>query len=84
MVRQKRVMRGVVTSTKMAKTITVQVTRTVRHPKYQKFLKRHDSYHVHDEQNRCKEGDLVSIIESKPFSKTKAWALQTVIQSVEA
>lgn len=82
--RQKRVMQGVVTSTKMAKTITVRVTRTVRHPKYHKFLKRHDQYHAHDELSRCKEGDLVSIVESKPYSKSKRWRLQDVIQAVEA
>lgn len=81
--RQKRVMQGVVTSTKMAKTITVQVTRTVRHPKYHKFLKRHDRYHAHDESMRCKEGDVVMIEESKPFSKTKTWRLKDVIQAVE-
>ncbi|MEI6789799.1 MAG: 30S ribosomal protein S17 [Myxococcaceae bacterium] len=81
--RQKRVMQGVVTSNKMEKTITVKVTRTVRHPKYHKFLKRHDQYHAHDEQNRCKEGDLVVIEESKPFSKTKSWRLKNVIQTVE-
>ena len=81
--RQKRVMQGVVTSTKMAKTITVQVTRTVRHPKYHKFLKRHDRYHAHDENARCQEGDVVLIEESKPFSKTKNWRLKDVIQTVE-
>ncbi len=82
--RQKRVMQGVVTSAKMAKTITVRVTRIVRHPKYHKFLKRHDSYHAHDESTRCKEGDIVVIEESKPFSKTKNWRLKDVIQAVEA
>lgn len=81
--RQKRVMHGVVTSNKMAKTITVKVTRTVQHPKYHKFMKRHDQYHAHDELNRCKEGDLVSIMECRPYSKTKTFILQNIIQTVE-
>jgi small subunit ribosomal protein S17 len=82
--RQKRVMQGVVTSDKMAKTITVKVTRTVKHPKYHKFMKRYDHYHAHDELNRCKEGDLVSIMECRPYSKSKTWILQNIIQTVEA
>ncbi|MBH1989459.1 MAG: 30S ribosomal protein S17 [Myxococcaceae bacterium] len=82
--RQKRVMQGVVTSTKMSKTITVEVTRTVRHPKYHKFLKRNDQYHAHDEQERCQQGDVVTIVESRPFSKSKRWRLKEVVQAVEA
>ncbi|MES2504762.1 MAG: 30S ribosomal protein S17 [Myxococcota bacterium] len=82
--RRKRVMQGLVTSNKMAKTIVVEVTRTVRHPKYHKFLKRHDSYHAHDEMNACQIGDLVSIVESAPISKSKRWRLREVIQKVEA
>ncbi len=82
--RHKRIMQGVVTSNKMAKTITVEVTRTVRHPKYHKFLKRADSYHAHDEKNVCQVGDVVSIIESAPVSKTKKWRLKEVVQKVEA
>ncbi|MBL4818220.1 MAG: 30S ribosomal protein S17 [Deltaproteobacteria bacterium] len=82
--RRKRVMQGVVTSAKMTKTITVQVTRTVRHPRYHKFLKRYDCYYAHDEKGMCQAGDIVSIIESAPISKTKQWRLKEVIQKVEA
>jgi small subunit ribosomal protein S17 len=78
----RRVLTGIVTSNKMEKTITVEVTRTVRHHKYNKFLKRRDRYHAHDEANQCQEGDTVAIVESNPTSKTKRWRLKEVIEKV--
>lgn len=81
--RHKQIMQGMVISTKMTKTATVQVTRTVKHRKYHKFLKRHSNYHFHDEKNECQVGDFVSIIESKPISKLKRWRLREIIQKVE-
>lgn len=79
----RRVLEGVVTSDKMQKTIAVKVTRTVRHPKYNKFVKKHASYHVHDESNQCKQGDMVAIVESNPQSKTKRWRLASIIEKAE-
>ena len=64
---------GVVVSDKMDKTITVEVTRTVRHHKYNKFLKKRARYHAHDESNQCRQGDSVMIVEANPTSKTKRW-----------
>lgn len=75
-----RVLRGVVTSDKMDKTITVEVTRTVRHPRYNKFIQRRARYHAHDEGNTAHAGDTVEIVESRPLSKSKRWRLQTVVE----
>lgn len=75
-----RVLRGVVTSDKMDKTITVEVTRTVPHKKYNKFIQRRARYHAHDEQNSAKIGDRVEIVESRPLSKSKRWRLQNIVE----
>ena len=66
----RRVLNGVVTGTKMDKTIVVNVERTAMHPLYKKFLKTSKKYHVHNENPEIKVGDKVAIIETKPFSKT--------------
>lgn len=70
-----RVLEGRVISAKTDKTITVQVTRTVKHPRYRKYIKRSKNYVAHDEGNTCQENDTVVIRESKPISKTKRWVL---------
>lgn len=75
-----RVLRGVVVSDKADKTITVEVTRTVRHPKYNKFIKRRAKYHAHDEKNDAHIGDTVVIVESRPLSKLKRWRLRSVAE----
>jgi len=69
----KRVLQGVVVSDKTEKTVTVKVERRVMHPLYKKFIKRSKKYAAHDEANACKEGDLVSIRECRPISKSKRW-----------
>jgi small subunit ribosomal protein S17 len=69
----RRVLQGVVVSDKTDKTVTVLVERRVMHPLYKKFIKSSKRYHAHDEQNRCKEGDVVRIVECRPLSKTKNW-----------
>ena len=60
-------------SAKNNKTIVVEVTRKVKHPFYEKVIKRSKKYHAHDEKNQLKEGEKVSIIECKPYSKKKTW-----------
>lgn len=75
-----RLLTGVVTSNKADKTITVEVTRTVRHKRYNKFIKRRARYHAHDEQNQCDIGDTVSIVESRPLSATKRWRLRGIVE----
>ena len=69
---------GMVVSSKRDKTITVMVERKVKHPLYKKILRRSSKLQAHDQDNVCSEGDLVTIQESKPISKTKSWALLMV------
>lgn len=69
----RRVLQGTVVSTKMNKTVTVQVERRVMHPLYKKFIKNSKRYHAHDEENRCQEGETVRIVECAPISKSKKW-----------
>ncbi|MEO2174409.1 MAG: 30S ribosomal protein S17, partial [bacterium] len=73
-----RTLNGTVVSNKMDKTITVQVERLVKHPLYGKYMKRSNKIHAHDPENVCQEGDLVTIEETKPISKSKAWKLTSV------
>ena len=70
----KRILQGVVVSDKCAKTVTVRVERKIKHPLYNKIIRRSKKYAAHDESG-CKIGDVVRIIESKPMSKTKRWAV---------
>ena len=74
---------GVVSSTKMDKTITVAVERKVKHPIYGKFVKKTTKFHAHDEKNECTLGDIVKIMESRPLSKTKRWRLVEVIEKAK-
>ena len=69
----KKILKGTVTSAKNNKTIVVQVTRKFKHPFYEKVIKRSKKYHAHDENNKFKEGENVSIVETKPYSKKKTW-----------
>ena len=69
----KRILSGVVVSSNSNKTITVSVTRRIKHKLYKKIIKKTKKYHAHDEDNQFKIGDNVSIIESKPISKLKRW-----------
>jgi small subunit ribosomal protein S17 len=73
-----RTVSGRVVSDKMDKTITVLVERKVKHPLIGKVIVKSNKFHAHDEKNECKEGDLVTITESRPLSKTKTWVLSKV------
>jgi len=80
----RRVIVGSVTSANMQKTVVVTVVRRVRDRRFHKFLTRRVKYHVHDENNSAKVGDLVEIIESRPMSRTKRWRLlRTITKAVE-
>lgn len=80
----RRVIVGSVTSANMQKTVVVTVVRRVRDRRFHKFLTRRVKYHVHDEHNSAKVGDLVEIIESRPMSRTKRWRLlRTITKAVE-
>lgn len=71
---------GVVTSDKMQKSIVVSVERRVKHPKYEKFIKKTSKFVAHDENNDCKIGDTVRIMETRPLSKNKNWRLVEIIE----
>ena len=75
-----RVLTGKVVSNSRNKTIAVLVERKVRHSIYKKYIKRSTKVHAHDENNECGLGDVVRVSESKPFSKTKNWALVEVVE----
>ena len=70
-----RILTGVVTSNKADKTITVKIERKVKHPLYGKVVKRAGKVHAHDENNSASIGDIVSVKECRPISKTKTWIL---------
>lgn len=70
-----KILKGRVVSDKMDKTVTVLVDRFVKHPKYKKFVKKSKKYKAHDEGNAYKEGDQVTIAESKPISKDKRFVV---------
>mgnify|MGYP000297473314 FL=1 len=71
---------GLVTSTKMDKSITVSVERKLRYPIYGKFVKKTKKFIAHDEKNECNEGDTVKIIESRPLSRRKRWRLVEIFE----
>ena len=71
---------GLVTSSKMNKSIVVTVERMVKHAKYGKFIKRTTKFAAHDESNSCNEGDTVRIIETRPISKNKCWRLVEIVE----
>ena len=74
--------RGV--SDKMDKTIAVSVERLVKHPVYGKYIRRTTKLLAHDEENACRQGDLVSIAESRPISRHKSWRLVEIVERAEA
>ena len=80
----RRTILGTVTSTKMDKTAVITVIRRVRDRRFHKFISRRVKYKAHDETNSCEVGDLIEIVESKPFSRTKRWrVLRTIKKNVE-
>ena len=67
----KKILKGVITSSKSNKTVVVEVTRKFAHPFYGKVIKKSKKYHAHDEKNKCKEGQIISIIEVIPYLRKK-------------
>ena len=74
---------GRVYSDKMDKSITVLVSRKVKHPMYGKFVNKSKKFVAHDEKNECGEGDIVKIMETKPLSKRKRWRLVEIIEKAK-
>ncbi|MEE9398269.1 MAG: 30S ribosomal protein S17 [Methylococcales bacterium] len=75
-----RSLKGRVVSSKMDKTVTVLVERLVKHAVYGKFVRKSTKLHAHDENNECKEGDIVTICACRPLSKTKTWKVDKVVE----
>ncbi len=71
---------GVVVSDRMDKTVVVEVGRLVRHPRYQRVVRRRSRCTAHDEGNECRIGDRVRIVETRPLSKTKRWRVVSVLE----
>ena len=80
--RQEKV--GVVTRTKMQKTIVVEVSRRVPHPLYKRIIARRSKFLVHDEEGKAHTGDVVRIVETRPTSKHKRWRLREIVQPSSA
>jgi small subunit ribosomal protein S17 len=76
----KRTLIGRVVSDKMEKTVTVLVERKVKHPMYGKVMVRSKKYHAHNDGDSAKAGDLVEIVETRPVSRTKSWAVSNILQ----
>jgi small subunit ribosomal protein S17 len=76
----KKIYTGNVISDKMDKTVVVAVTRLTQHPLYKKTVKKIAKFKAHDEENKCKKGDKVSIIESRPLSKDKRWKILDIVR----
>src|SRR5688572_14415483 len=72
---------GIVTSTKMQKTIVVEVRRRVAHPVYKRIVTKRSKFMAHDEHRKAHEGDMVRIVESRPLSMNKRWSLKEVLRS---
>ena len=75
----RRTLTGVVTSTKMEKTVTVQIQRTFKHPKYKKYVRRSKQVHAHDPKSEARIGDTVEIVASRPISKIVRWRMVKVL-----
>ena len=75
----RRMLDGTVVSDKMDKTVVVRVERLVRDPQYEKYVRRYSRFMAHDENNACRVGDKVRIIEHRPLSKRKRWKVQETL-----
>jgi small subunit ribosomal protein S17 len=74
---------GLVSSSKMDKSITVTIEKRVKHPIYKKYFKKTTKFMAHDEKNECSEGDMVKIMETKPLSKKKRWRLVEIVEKAK-
>lgn len=83
MTTRRKIREGLVVSDKMDKTVVVAVERLVRHPKYRKYLRRQVNHKAHDEQNKCRIGDRVRMVETRPLSHDKRWAVLAILSRQE-
>jgi len=78
-----RTIKGVVVSSAMDKTIVVRAESLVKHKVFQKYIRRHVKYKAHDEENQCRVGDKVLIVESRPLSKDKRWRMREILEKTK-
>ncbi len=76
---KRKTLSGVVSSDKMDKTVVVMVNRLVRHPVYQKYIRKRTKVKAHDEKNECHIGDKVLLVETRPLSKDKRWRVKEIL-----
>jgi small subunit ribosomal protein S17 len=79
----RKAMVGMVVSDRMEKTRVVVVQRLVKHPLYQKYIRRRTRYKVHDEANSCRVGDRVMIVETRPLSRDKRWRVKEILERAQ-
>lgn len=79
----RRIIRGIVVSNKMDKTVVVRTQRLVRHTAFHKYTRRFVKYMAHDEENACNIGDSVLIVESRPLSREKRWRVRTILEKAQ-
>ena len=79
-----KIRQGVVVSDKMDKTVVVRVERLVQHPVYKKYIRQRKKYKAHDPENRCKIGDVVAIVETRPLSREKRWLVRSIVKETAA
>jgi len=80
--KKNRRLTGRVVSNAMDKTVTLLIERRVKHPLYGKFIRRSTKIHAHDEANECNPGDLVTVEQCRPLSKTKSWRVMDILEKV--
>lgn len=77
----RKTLEGIVVSDKMNKTRVVRVSRSIRHPFYEKIMSKSKKFHAHDENNTAREGDLVEIVSTRPLSKLKRWRIVRIVKA---
>ncbi|MBE9527790.1 MAG: 30S ribosomal protein S17 [Proteobacteria bacterium] len=81
--KQRKTITGSIVSSSMDKTVVVKVERLAKHPRYGKYIKKRVKYSAHDETNQCGTGDKVSIVATRPLSKTKRWRVKEVLEKAK-
>lgn len=81
--KQRKTITGSVVSASMDKTVVVHVERLVKHPRYGKYIKKRVKYSAHDDTNQCGTGDKVTIVATRPLSKTKRWRVKEILEKAK-
>ena len=82
-IRHRKIRTGTVVSNRMDKTVSVAIVRSFQHPLYKKVVRSTKKILAHDEQNNCKVGDIIQVIETRPISKRKRWREQSIITAAQ-